>query len=259
MHGSMGMKFLPFVAMVLASCAGPIESAPAKPAPQGWAGRMQAADEHDRKADEHAAHAAEAKRGAPAWTCGWDPNLDDVATSGGERLAPTTPCWNVTDDQVREAKSAEAREREAAHTDRAVAANLVEAEAAKCGKLPERSRIRSPFSHARLVAKVMPKLQAGGVQGAQVVFEKARDLTPARMKLALDCNRAAFNTLGHSPEFAPYDPTVLETAQYVVDQTPEGNVRVIVTSSDAIDAKIILDRAQALVAAKANTPATATR
>jgi hypothetical protein len=236
------------LAFVVVSCAGPIETAPPRPAPQGWTERMESAREHDAKADVHASHASEAKSSAPAWTCGWDPDLDDVATSGGERLAPTTPCWNVTDQQATSATRDENSERVAAHTDRAVAANLVEAQLATCGKLPQRDRVRSPLSHPRLIASVAPVVDNGVVRGAIIVFRPVAALTTTRAKTALDCARATYATLGRSSALAANDPTLVEGASYVVDRTRDGGVRVTVTSPEPVDAKIILDRAQSLVA-----------
>jgi hypothetical protein len=242
------MKLLSCI--VLAGCMGPIEKAPARPEPQGWAGHMAAADEHDAKADEHHAHIVEASKASDTWTCGWDPNLDDVATSGGERLSPTTPCWNVTQQQADTEKRKEKDEREQAHTDRAVAANLVEAEVEHCSKLPQQDRMRSPFAHARLIAKVVPKTEHGAVRGAYVVFENARELTVERMRAALACNHSAYATLGRPADFAPYDPTLIEGVTVTVDRTTDGHVRVLIESPDTTDGQIILDRAKQLLAGK---------
>jgi len=212
---------------------------------------MTAADAHDAKADEHHARIVEGSKTADAWTCGWDPDLDDIATSGGERLSPTTPCWNVTQQQASTEKAREKDEREQAHTDRAVAANLVEAEVAQCGRLPQEDRMRSPFAHARLIASVTARTSRGGVvHGAYVVFEKAQELTVERMRAALDCNRSAYRTLGRPADFAPYDPTLIEGSTVTVDRTGDGRVRVLIESPDATDAQIILGRAKQLLAGK---------
>jgi hypothetical protein len=242
------MKLL--ACIVLAACMGPIETAPQRPEPQGWAGHMAAADVHDAKADEHAEHVTEASKGPATWSCAWDPKLDDIATSGGERLAPTTPCWNVTDEQVATEKRREHEEREQAHTDRAIAANLVEAEVAHCSRLPQEDRMRSPFAHARLIASVTPRTGGGAVRGAYVVFEKVPALTVERTRAVLACNRSAYATLGKPADFAPYDPTLIEGTTVTVDRTADGHVRVLIESPDATDAQIIYDRAKQLLAGK---------
>jgi hypothetical protein len=242
------MKLLPYI--VLAGCMGPIETAPQQPQPQGWSARMASAEQHDAKADEHAAHATEASKAPATWSCGWDPKLDDISTSGGERLAPTTPCWNVTGEQASTENKRAHEEREQAHVDRAVAANLVEAEVSRCDKLPQQDRMRSPFAHARLIQRVTARMEGSKLRGADVEFAKSRSLTVERVKARLDCNRAAYATLGKPAEFAPYDPTLVEGSLYTVDLTPDGRVRVVITSPDTTDAGIILERSKQLLAGK---------
>src|ERR1043166_7564711 len=100
----MGMRMNLQLALVLFAAAGCSRSPqqPLATSPHGYASRMEVADEHDRlaEADRRAANAPD-RRGVPGapggagnYQCG-DVDMSDQLTSGGERLVPVVPCWDM--------------------------------------------------------------------------------------------------------------------------------------------------------------------
>ena len=123
--------------LFLAACG-----AAQQPQPQGVTARLDAASVHEAKAAE-IQEASTGVHGTPTYACG-DTVLADQTTSGGERLALATPCFDVGEEATVHARYVSSHERAQAAQDRAVAANLSESLLLSCKGIPEREREHSP-------------------------------------------------------------------------------------------------------------------
>jgi hypothetical protein len=236
-------------------------SSSARPAthPTGYAARMEAADEHSRRAEDlrqaaraphssNAPHATNSPYAAPNpddYQCG-DRDMSDQLTSGGERLVPQMPCWDPVEELAERHRVAAAREDQQARNERRAATKLVEAELAACRGISPHEVDHSPFAHRRAIAEVVPHSEGGAVRGVRVVFKPVLGLTAAWMEKAIACHRARFERLGEPPTYLSDDPTLVPGATATVTARA-GRIEVLIETRNDVAAHVALGRAQDLV------------
>ena len=216
--------------------------------PRGYAAQMQSADAHAERADQHrqAARVPDSARSpGERYNCG-DTALIDQATSGGERLMPVVPCWDVAEESAEHQRYLAAREDRIARTERRAATAMVEAELAACRGMSEREREHSPFAHRKEIAAVIPHRESGVIRGVRIVFTPVPGLTESWMRQAIACHRARFERTGEPAGYLPDDPTLVAGSITTVDMR-SGRLEVLIETSDATSTRIVLDRARALV------------
>jgi hypothetical protein len=208
---------------------------------------MLHAESHSRRAEQHreTASAADAVPLTERYQCG-DVALNDLATSGGERLTPTVPCWNVADETVARQRYLAALEQRRADTERRAATQLVEHEIAACRGLSRRELEHSPFAHTSAIAAVIPHRETGKIRGVRIVFKSVPGLTAAWMRQAIACHRARFERLGQPTNYLPDDPSLVADATATVEMR-NGHLEVVIASGDEGYARAALGRAQDLV------------
>ncbi len=237
--------------LVLTSLTAVACGAPAQPLvhhPRGYAAHMAAADEHSEKAEQHrqAAAVPDSRSGDPAgYSCG-DTALMDQATSGGERLVQSIPCWDLTEESVEHHRYLADHEQQLARAERRTATTMVETEIQACRGLSERELEHSPFAHRREIAAVIPHRETGTLRGVRVIFKPVPGLTAAWMRKAIACHRARFERLGEPAVFLPDDPTLVARSTTTVEQRG-GHLEVLIASDDDVSARVALDRARELV------------
>jgi hypothetical protein len=216
--------------------------------PRGYAAKMQLAEAHQERADEHrqAARLPDSARDpGERYNCG-DTALIDQATSGGERLMPTVPCWDVAQENAEHQRFLAAREEAIARTERRAATAMVEAELAACRGMSARELEHSPFAHRKEIAAVIPHRQSGAMRGVRIVFKPVPGLTAAWMRQAIACHRARFERLGEPAGYLAADPTLVAGSTTTVDER-YGHLEVLIETGDAMTARVALDRARDLV------------
>jgi hypothetical protein len=242
------MRFmLAYLLLATAACGRSPEPRTPRPHSDGYAARMEHAEEHSRRAEHHrdVAKVADALPPSERYSCG-DTALSDQSTSGGERLVPSVPCWDIAQETAAHRRYLAAREQQRADAERRVATRLVEDEIAACRSLPARELEHSPFSHRKEIASVIPHRETGKIRGVRVVFKPVPGLTVAWMRQAIACHRARFERLGEPPTYLTDDPTLVANATVSVGRR-NGRIEVVVHSTDDASARIALDRAQDLV------------
>jgi hypothetical protein len=215
--------------------------------PKGYAAQMNSADAHAERAEQHRQAARPpdtAKTAADRYNCG-DRALSDQATSGGERLMPTVPCWDVAEENAEHQRFLAAHEERIARTERRAATSMVEAEIAACRGMSERELEHSPFTHKKEIAAVVPHRETGTIRGVRIVFKPVPGLTASWMRQAIACHRARFERLGQPATYLPDDPTLVAGSNATVD-VHNGHLEVLVEADDPASAKIALERAQDL-------------
>jgi hypothetical protein len=245
------LVFAIFASILAAACSRPKE--PLVRHPRGYAAQMESADQHAERAERYRQAARlpdTAKTGADRYNCG-DRALSDQATSGGERLLPTVPCWDVAEENAEHQRFLAAREQEIARTERRTATGMVEAEIAACRGMSERELEHSPFAHRKEIAAVIPQgpqgphRETGALRGVRIVFKPVPGLTAAWMRQAIACHRTRFERLGEPTTYLPEDPTLVAGSNATVD-VRNGHLEVVVEAADAGSARIALERAQNL-------------
>lgn len=214
---------------------------------------MAAADEHERRADEHARAAADAEQrigDTSSWSCG-DTVIDDQATSGGQRIITPgggrqTPCWNLADEEVQQQRRLASREYKAAQRDRRLAGRLLDHQLASCSALTATEREHSPFVHVHSIAEVVPHREGGHVRGVWVVFDAVPGLTASWMSAAIACHRARYATFGKPGDYEAEDPTLVEGTTAYVQQRGDGKVGVLIVAETDDAGAVVLSRARAL-------------
>lgn len=233
------------VSILAAACSGPNE--PLVRHPKGYAAQMNSADAHAERAERHREAARlpdSAKTAADRYNCG-DRALSDQATSGGERLMPTVPCWDVAEENAEHQRFLAAREERIARTERREATRMVEAEIAACRGMSQRELERSPFMHRKEIAAVIPHRETGTIRGVRIVFKPVPGLTAAWMRQAIACHRARFARLGEPATYLPEDPTLVARSNATVD-VHSGHLEVVIEADDPATARLALERAQDL-------------
>lgn len=233
--------------LAVVGCGSPVRE-PLVRRPRGYAARMEAADQHAQRAEEHR-RAAKLPDTASPWPQGYqcgDTALNDLATSGGERLVLSVPCWNVDEEIAEHNRFLAEREQRLARQERRAAASLVEAELAACRGISPRELEHSPFAHRKEIAEVIPHREAGAIRGVRIIFKPVPGLTEAWMRQAIACHRARFERLGEPATYLPEDPTLVAGATATVEMH-RGHIEVAVETADDMTGQVALDRARDLV------------
>lgn len=219
------------------------------PHPQGYAERMEAADEHAQRAEDHrqAIHPpARSGTGSPLdYQCG-DRDMSDQLTSGGQRMLPEVPCWDPSEEYDQRQRAIAEREQHRADVERRAATKLVEAELAACRGISAEEAGHSPFAHRREIAEVIPHRERGEVRGVRIVFKPVMGLSAAWMEQAIACHRARFERMGEPPTYLTDDPTLVRGATATV-AVHGGHLEVLVVTRDDVGAHVALARAQDLL------------
>ncbi len=232
--------------LAAAACGSPRE--PLVPHPQGYAAHMEAADAHSDKAQQYGVLAPlpePAGSTGDSYSCG-DTVLADQATSGGERLVQSVPCWDSGEEVSAHRRYLAEHEQQLAQDERRTAANLVEAELAACRGLPVHEIEHSPFAHRKEIAEVIPHRETGTLRGVRIVFKPVPGLTADWMRQAITCHRARFERMGEPAIYLPEDPTLVARAITTVE-LHSGHIEVMIETGDDTSAQVALDRAMDLV------------
>jgi hypothetical protein len=216
--------------------------------PKGYAERMEAADEHSQRAEQHrqAASLPDTASSSPqGYQCG-DVALSNEATSGGKPLAPAVPCWDIDEEFAEHQRFLADREQQRANDERRAAANLVEAELTACRGLSPRELEHSPFAHKKEIREVIPHREGGAIRGVRIIFKPVPGLTAAWMRQAIACHRARFERLGEPATYLPDDPTLVSGAVATVELF-NGHLEVAIETTDDLTGQVALARARDLV------------
>jgi hypothetical protein len=232
------------LAVAFAACASP---ARVPRQPLGVTEHLAEADRHEADAHQHELLAAEAERtgGTTTYVCG-DRVLADQATSGGERLAPRSPCWSAEARAVERHRQAAARLRTDARSHRARARQLLGAAREACAAMSEEELSHTPFAHHEDIAAVEALLDGDLVRGARIRFAPVEGLTATWLRQSLTCHQALAAVGGYEPTYMAECPSVVAGAETTVEETPAGLV-VEVRSGDPAAALVIYARAEALL------------
>jgi len=238
--------FATVVTAATAGCGGSRE--PVARHPQGYAARMEAADEHSERAEQYrqATKLPDSRSAAPqGYSCG-DTVMSDQLTSGGARIVQSVPCWDAGEEQAAHQRYLADREQQLARVERRSATLMVEAELAACHGLSARELEHSPFAHRREIAEVIPYRVTGTLRGVRIIWKPVPGLTADWMRRAIECHRARFERLGEPPIYFPEDPTLVARSTVTVEQ--RGNhLEVQVDTADDIAGHVALERARDLV------------
>ena len=233
------------ITFVAAACGGARE--PLVRHPQGYADRMAAADEHNQRAEHHRQAAGDpGTTGTGAdYYCG-DTALSDQATSGGERLVPTVPCWDIAEESAEHHRFLAEREQQLAQAERRAATHLIEAERAACRGMTPRELEHSPFAHRKEIAEVIPHREIGMIRGVRIIWKPVLGLTAGWMRQAIACHRARFERLGEPAGYLPEDPTLVAGATATVELHGD-HLEILIETADDTSGQVAFDRAKDLV------------
>jgi hypothetical protein len=233
------------ITFAAAACGGSRE--PLVRHPQGYAERMAEADEHNQRAEQHRQAAGDpGTTGTRAdYYCG-DTALSDQATSGGERLVPTVPCWDIAEESAEHHRFLAEREQQRARAERRAATHLVEAELAACRGMSPRELEHSPFAHRKEIAEVIPHRETGMIRGVRIIWKPVPGLTAGWMRQAIACHRARFERFGEPAGYFPEDPTLVAGATATVELHGD-HLEVLVETADDTNGQVAFDRAKDLV------------
>ena len=226
-----------------------------KPSPGGYATKMGAAAEADRRAEVNDEIARENSPDmAERYGCG-DKVLNNTVTTEGHPVTYWVPCWNISSQTMQRHDTLATSERAQARADRRAAARLAEAEAAACANISDADRSRSPFVHRDDIDAVLPHRESGVLRGVRVVFKVVPALDATWMRRAIACHQAHVAMLGHVPPSLADDPTLLPGARVSVGQQGPQVTVLVETSPDLAPIAIAQASGQAVEA----PPQTATR
>jgi hypothetical protein len=234
-------RFVLFVgaACLVASCGAPEQPPPEKP--RSVANLLEQAKRCEKEATAHEVMARAPEAATTTDAC--VSPIDDVSTSGGERLVQRRPCWTgLAPPSLRHEREAERLREEAAHH-RAQAAALLRMEREACAGISQDEIDHSPFLHREDILRVEPYQVADELRGAKIWFRKVPGLTVDWMRRAVQCHQARGAVMGHTPSFQNYCPLVLEGVSTRVEDTPEGILLTIRAERDEV-ARAVLGRAQ---------------
>ncbi len=244
---TVGMRSMSLSLVLLAAAAACSSPARVPRGPLGAADHLAEADRHEADARHHEELAASAE-GTPARTsfaCG-DRALADQASSGGETLAPRSPCWTEARTDAERHHLAATRLRADARAHRAAARQLVGAAHDACAAMAESELEHSAFSHREDIAAVEAVLDGDLVRGARIRFERVPGLTADWLGRSLTCHQALAAASGFDATYITDCPSVIAGAETTVEDTDAGLV-VEVRAADPAAALVVYQRAEALV------------
>lgn len=218
--GGLGMAL---VVAVAGSCGGP-RPATIDPRPQSANAHYASAEAHDRAAAQEAEQAKRPieSRQAPFGAECFDNPVDDISTSGTERLRPLRPCWtDLTRPAGAHQREAE-RQRQLAAKHRATAKGLLAVERESCAGLGSEEISLSPFHHVEDIVSVNEYREKGVLRGARIVFRKIEGLTEEWFLRSATCHQARSAVLGYPPTHMPYCPMSIQGVQVSVVETAAG-------------------------------------
>jgi hypothetical protein len=228
----------------LASCSQPAHTV----RPPLSAGEHYAeAERHDadaRALEETAAGLERTGTPTPA-TCG-DVALNELTTSGTERLHLLPPCWSGEVATVRRARQHADKLRTDARRHRIQARELVLAQQRWCASLPEAELDHTPFDHREDLRGVTAELEGDRLRGARIRFKPVRGLSAAWLRQTLACHQALAAAEGYASAHLAACPSAVAHAITNVEETPAG-LEVVIRSDDAATALVIYGRAEALL------------
>lgn len=243
------MRTVSLLAIVVAAaaCGGGGTRTPAQPTSSEE--HMSVAGEMERETSEQAQITTEVMAAAVApepYVCGDRAHANQL-TSSDEPLLATLPCWNNEATVVEGHKAEAERLRAEAAVHKEMAQSLVNAEELACQGMSAGELTHTPFAHRADIVSVEEEREEGELRGARIVFAKVDGLTANWMRQAVACHHARAAALGYNQRFMSYDPTVLQYASTMVNETLEGGLEVKVISPDEEVAKLVYERASALV------------
>ncbi len=205
------------------------------------------ADQHEAQARALEARAAEKERsGNPTpYTCG-DTALNELATSGGERLHLAAPCWAGERSAIRRDREAAERQRAEARDHRRTARAMLVAERKWCAGLPASELEHTPFDHREDLASVQAELEGDKLRGARVRFRKVPGLSADWLRQTIACHQAMSAMHGYDPTNLSHDPSVVSGVQTTVIEGPNG-LEVVMRAADPAAALVVYARAEALL------------
>lgn len=205
------------------------------------------AEQHDAEARALEARAAEKERsGTPTpYTCG-DTALNELATSGGERLHLAAPCWAGERSAIRRDREAAERQRAEAREHRQKARAMLVAERKWCAGLPASELEHTPFDHREDLAWVRAELEGDKLRGARIRFRKVPGLSADWLRQTITCHQAMAAMHGYDPTNLSHDPSVVAGAQTTVVEDAQG-LEVVIRAPDPAAALIVYARAEALL------------
>jgi hypothetical protein len=224
---------------LMMTCGGPEKPPPEKP--RGVAELLADARHHEKDAAAHEVMARDPESPRVLDSC--VSPIDDVSTTGGERLVMRRPCWtgriNPSEQHRREAE----RLRQEAARHRAEASALARSEQQACSGIDQDEIDHSPFFHREDILAVEPYFVNRELRGAKVWFRKVPGLTVEWMRKDIACQQARAAAMGNTEEFQSYCPLVLGDVTATVEETTKG-ILVILRSERTDIASAVLDRAQ---------------
>ncbi|HRC54429.1 MAG TPA: hypothetical protein PKU97_00840 [Kofleriaceae bacterium] len=208
---------------------------------------LSEAERHEAEARALEARAAEKERaGTPTpYTCG-DSRLNELATSGGERLHVQTPCWAGELSAIQRDRSAADRLRAEARQHRSKARAMVLSERAWCAGLPTSELDHTPFDHREDLLSVRAEIEGDRLRGARVRFRRVPGLTVEWLRQTLACHQAIAAIAGYDPLHLSTSPSVVAGAESTVIDDPRG-IEVVIRSNDPAAALVVYARAEALL------------
>lgn len=221
------------------ACGGPEK--PPSEEPRSVAGMLAHAERHDQEAAQHEVMSRDPESGGVIDAC--VSPIDDVSTTGGERLVSRRPCWTgLINPSERHRQEAERLRREAARH-RAEASALLRAEQQACVGIAQEEIDHSPFFHSEDILAAEPYYVNGALRGAKVWFRKVPGLTVEWMRQDIACQQARAAVMGQDEDFQSYCPLMLPGVIATVEDTPKG-LLVILRTERADVASAVLARAQ---------------
>jgi hypothetical protein len=231
----------PYLLALCVACGGSQQQRP-QGEQHSWTEHMERAERLDERAAEHerAATAAEGALGDFAFDCG-NPVLNEQLTTGGLPITRWEPCLDLEYQSSRNHRRAAERTRDQAREERRKAAALAEAERTACQGLDPGEP--SPFADRSAIIRAVPLHAEDGLAGVRVVLREQRDVTAASVEAGIRCRQAHWAMRGADPQYAPFDPTLVEGARVQVQERGQ-RVEVIVRVADPGQAQLALARAR---------------
>lgn len=226
-------------ASLVMTCGAPETPPPEKP--RSVAGLLADARRDEKEAAAHDVMARDPESVRVLDTC--VSPIDDVSTTGGERLVVRRPCWTGRVNPSEQHRRESERLRQEAARMRAQASALVRAEQRACSGLDQDEIDQSPFFQREDILAVEPHVVNGEMRGARVWFRKVPGLTVEWMRKDIACQQARAAVMGESEEFQSYCPLVLGDVTATVEDTTRG-ILVILRSEREDIASAVLARAQ---------------
>lgn len=227
------------IASLMMTCGGADKPPPEQP--RSVAGLLAEAKQHDREAAKHEVMARDPESAGTLDAC--VSPIDDVSTTGGERLVARRPCWTgLINPSERHRQEAERLRREAAQH-RAEASALLRTEQQACSGIDQDEIDHSPFFHGEDILAAEPYVVDGALRGARVWFRKVPGLTVEWMRKDIACQQARAAVMGEDESFQSYCPLMLPGVTATVEDTARGLLVVLQAEREDV-ATAVLARAQ---------------